>query len=131
MVQHLKAAVVAAVVSTAVAVPASVAATRAFFAGVDVVSADTTRTAFGVRGHESAAGTAKISHEPSAPGALDPNASVLSLRAEGATAAQGIFFDAPLGSSGKILNLRNGGREVLVLRADGTLELHGRLVTLP
>jgi hypothetical protein len=76
-------------------------------------------------------GTVKISHEASSPEALDPNASVLSLRAEGATATQGIFFDAPLGSSGKILNLRNGGREVLVLRADGTLELHGRLVTLP
>jgi hypothetical protein len=131
MVQHLKTAVVAAVVSTVVAVPASFAATRAFFAGVDVVSDDTTRTALGVRGHESASGTTKISHEPSVPGALDPNASVLSLRAEGATATQGIFFDAPLGSSGKILNLRNSGREVLVLRADGTLELHGRLVTVP
>jgi hypothetical protein len=131
MVQHLKSAVVAAAVSAAVAVPASAAATRAFFPGVDIVSDDTTRTAFGVRGHEASSGTTKISHEPSVPGALDPNASVLSLRAEGATAAQGIFFDAPLGSAGKILNLRNGGREVLVLRSDGTLELHGRLVTLP
>jgi hypothetical protein len=131
MVQHLKTAVVAAAVSAAVAAPASVAATRAFFAGVDVVSQDTTRTALGVRGHESAFGTVKVSHEPSAPGALDPNASVLSLRDEGATAAQGIYFDAPQGTSGKILNLRNGGREVLVLKPDGTLELHGRLVTVP
>jgi hypothetical protein len=131
MVQHLKTAVVAAAVSAAVAAPASVAATRAFFSGVDVVSQDTTRTALGVRGHEAAFGTVKVSHEPSAPGALDPNASVLSLRAEGATAAQGIYFDAPLGTAGKLLNLRNGGREVLVLKTDGTLELHGRLVMLP
>jgi hypothetical protein len=36
-----------------------------------------------------------------------------------------------LGTTGKLLNIRNGGRELLVLRPDGTLELHGRLVTLP
>jgi hypothetical protein len=131
MVQHIKTAVVSAAVSAAVAAPVSFAAARGFYPGIDVVSSDTTRTAFGVRGHEAASGTTKISHEPSGPGARDANASVLSLRAEGATATQGIFFDAPLGSAGKILNLRNGGREILVLRPDGTLELHGRLVTLP
>ena len=131
MVQHLRTAVVAAAVSAAVAAPASVAATRVFFSGADIVSQDTTRTTLGVRGDEAAAGTVKISHEPSGPGALDPNASTLSLRVEGASAAQGIFFDAPSGTSGKLLNLRNGGREVLVLEPDGTLVLHGRLVTVP
>jgi hypothetical protein len=57
---------------------------------------------------------------------------VLSLTIAGTgTPGQGVFLDAPLGTTGKLLNIRNAGREVLVLRADGTLELHGRLVTVP
>jgi hyaluronidase-like protein HylP len=120
-------AVVAALVSASTALAVSGA-----FTHVDVVSTDTTTSALGVRGHEAGRGTVKATHEPSAPGALDPNASVLSLTIAGeGTASQGLFLDAPLGTTGKLLNIRNRGREVLVLRPDGRLELHGRLVTLP
>jgi len=120
-------AVVAALVSASTAVAVS-----AVFTHIDVVSTDTTTTALGVRGREAARGTIKATHEPSAPGARDANASVLSLNIAGErTASQGVFLDAPAGTTGKLLNIRNRGREVLVLRADGTLELHGRLVTLP
>src|SRR4051794_36944033 len=120
-------AVIAALVSASTALAVSGA-----FSHVDVVSADSTTTALGVRGHEAGRGTIKATHEPSAPGATDPNASALSLSIDGAgTSAQGIFVDAPLATAGKLLNIRNAGRELLVLKADGTLELHGRLVTLP
>ena len=120
-------AVVAALVSGGTAFAVSGA-----FTHVDVVSTDTTTSALGVRGHETGRGTIKATHEPSATDALDPNAAVLSLAIEGAgTASQGVFLDAPAGTTGKLLNIRNGGREVLVLKADGTLELHGHLVTLP
>lgn len=120
-------AVVAALVSSSTALAVSGA-----FSHVDVVSSDTTTSALGVRGHEAGRGTIKATHEPSVPGATDTNAAVLSLEADGTgTATQGIFFDAPQTTAGKLLNIRNGGREVLVLKSDGTLELHGRLVTLP
>ncbi len=123
----LIAAVVAALVSATTALAVS-----GVFTHVDVVSTDTTTTALGVRGHEAARGTIKATHEPSAPGAPDANASVLSLSIAGeGTASQGVFLDAPAGTTGKLLNIRNRGREVLVLRPDGTLELHGKLVTLP
>jgi hypothetical protein len=50
---------------------------------------------------------------------------VLSLRCNGTgTAAQGIFFDAEDGgTTGKILNLRNNGTEMLVLTATGQLQI--------
>ena len=123
LISALVAALVSA--STALAVSGS-------FTHVDVVSSDPTTTALGVRGHEAGRGTVKATHEPSAPAATDPNASVLSLTIEGAgTASQGLFLDAPLGTAGKLLNIRNGGREVLVLKPDGTLVLHGHLVSTP
>jgi hypothetical protein len=76
--------------------------------------------------------TIKATHEPSTPGATDTKDAVLSLSIDGdGTASQGVFLDAPLGTTGKLLNIRNGGREVLVLPPDGTLELHRQLVTLP
>jgi hyaluronoglucosaminidase len=109
---------------------------RGFFGGIDIVSTDPSRTTLGVRGTEAGLGTAKISHEPSAPGAADPNAAVLSLRTEGAgTAAQGIFLDAPSGSTGKALNFRQKGVEYLTLTppdpvtgAPAVLRLNGKKV---
>ena len=127
----MRTAFIAAVVSALVSASTAVAVSTVF-SHVDVVSTDTTTTALGVRGREAARGTIKATHEPSAAGALDANASVLSLSIAGeGTASQGIFLDAPAGTTGKLLNIRNRGREVLVLRPDGTLELHGRLVKLP
>lgn len=134
----MKNAIIAAIVATIISAPTSVFAAdmaRGFFGGVDVQSTDTTRTTLGVRGTEAAVGTAKISHEPSAEGATDPNASVLSLRAEsvgtngnGPTAAQGIFFDAPGGTTGKLLNLRIRGQEVFVLKAAPTASNPNRVI---
>jgi hypothetical protein len=124
-------AIVSAIVAALVSAGTALAATGAF-SHVDVVSADTTTTALGVRGHESGRGTVKVTHEPSAPGALDANAAALSLSVAGeGTASQGVFLDAPVGTGGKLLNIRNQGRELLVLEPDGTLELHGRLVIIP
>ncbi len=143
MNDHIKTAAIAAVTATLVAVPATVAAdevVRGFFSGADIVSSDTSRTALGVRGHEAAGGTTKISHEPSSDGATDPNASALSLRTEGnGTAAQGIFLDAPGGTTGKSLNFRQRGVEYLTLTppnpttgAPAVLKLNGKIVaTLP
>ena len=127
----MRSALVSAVVAALVSASTALAVSGAF-THVDVVSTDTTTSALGVRGHEAGRGTIKATHEPSTPGATDPNAAVLSLSIDGdGTASQGVFLDAPLGTTGKLLNIRNGGREVLVLRPDGTLELHGQLVTLP
>jgi hypothetical protein len=114
--------VAAAFTAALISAPAGAVAAdlaRGYFGGIDVVSTDAGRTALGVRGTESSTGTAKISHEPSAVGAADQNAAALSLRVEGAgTAAQGIFFDAPAGTAGKIENLRIRGREVWTMRPD-------------
>src|SRR3954466_802755 len=118
----MRSAFVSAVIAALVSASTALAVSGAFSHG-DVVSADTTTTALGGRGHEAGRGTIKATHEPSAPGASDANAAVLSLSIDGAgTASQGIFVDAPLGTAGKLLNIRNGGRDVLVLRPDGTLE---------
>jgi hypothetical protein len=84
--------------------------------GTDANPMDTT---FGISGYELGKGTIKATHfKPVAStSGSDANASVLSIRANGTgTAAQGIFFDAEDGgTTGKILNLRNNGTEMLVV----------------
>src|SRR4051812_22806686 len=104
------AAIVAALVSSAVTFAAD--STRIFGGGADLVSSDASRTTLGVRGPQAAQSTAKISHIPSAPGATAPNAAALSLWVEGdgaTPAAQGLFFDAPAGTTGKLENWRISG----------------------
>jgi hypothetical protein len=114
------AAIVAALVSSAVTFAADGA--RLFGGGADLVSSDSSRTTLGVRGPQAAQSTAKISHTPSAPGATDPNAAAVSLWVEGdgttVPAAQGLFYDAPAGTSGKLENWRIAGHEVLTVRPD-------------
>ena len=113
------AAIVAALVSSAVSVADQ---SRLFSSGAGIVSSDSSRTTLGVRGSQAGLGTAKVSHMPSAPGATDPNASVLSMRVEGdgqtVPATQGLFFDAPAGTTGKLENWRINGREVLTVKPD-------------
>ena len=113
------AALVAALVSSAVTYAST---SRLFAPGADVVSNDSSRTTLGVRGNEASTGTAKISHMPSAAGATDPNAAALSLRVEGdgvtTPATQGVFFDAPAGTTGKLENWRIRGHEVLTVKPD-------------
>jgi hypothetical protein len=115
------AAIVAALVSSAVTFAAA-DATRLFAGGADLVSSDSSRTTLGVRGPQSGQSTAKVSHMPSAPGATDPNAAALSLWVEGdgttTPAAQGLFFDAPAGTTGKLENWRIAGHEVLTVKPD-------------
>lgn len=140
----MKQTLTAAIVAALIAAPAAVAVDRTvgLFSRVDVVNTDPAVSTLGVRGHEAALGTAKISHDPSAAGATDPNAAALSLwvngDSSGATpAAQGIFFNAPQGTTGKLLNLRIAGQEVFVLKPDPlnpgrvVLQLRGRTETLP
>ncbi|HVE80908.1 MAG TPA: hypothetical protein VNA68_02080 [Candidatus Dormibacteraeota bacterium] len=92
--------------------------------GSDANPQDTT---VGISGYELGKGTVKITHrKPTAfTSGSDSNASVLSLSIAGiGTAAQGIFLDAPDGgTTGKLLNLRNNGADMLVLDAAGQLQL--------
>jgi hypothetical protein len=93
--------------------------------GLNVVSTNPNDTAFGVQGHELGRGTAKITHVGTG---ADADASALSLKLDGAgTAAQGIFLDAPAGTTGKLLNLTNGGAAKLVVTPAGRVLAGGGL----
>jgi hypothetical protein len=106
------------VVSTS-ANPASVALT--------VTSAASGATALGVRAPTTGKGVVKITHTGMSG---DANGSALSLLLTGAdSAAQGIFLDAPDTTSGRLLNLRNGGVPRLILSAAGVLYASGGLAT--
>jgi hypothetical protein len=99
--------------------PASVALT--------VTSAGAGATALGVRAPTAGKGVIKVTH-PATPG--DGNASALSLLLTGAgSAAQGIFLDAPESTTGRLLNLRNGGVPRLTLSSAGVLYASGGLAT--
>lgn len=85
-------------------------------------SISSTRTTIGVTGSSTAQGVIKITHSGIG---TDSNASALSIDLAGSgTAAQGIFVDATGGgTTGKLLNLRNNGSELLTLSASGNLGL--------
>jgi hypothetical protein len=96
---------------------------------ITAVSTNPDDTAVGIRGRETGRGTLKVTNERQ-DGLPNPNAAVLSLRAEalGAqqTNAQGVFFDAPGdGTTGKLLNLRNQGIERFTVGPDGSLRFKG------
>lgn len=90
---------------------------------LDVISNNEDDTCFGLRGVEKGRGTIKATHLKPPSGADDANASVLSLRINGAgTAAQGIFVDSEDGATtGKLINWRQAGIERFVLGADGDI----------
>lgn len=93
---------------------------------VDIVSTNPLDTTLGVQGQEEGRGTVKITHEK--PARPDANAAAISIALQGAgTACQGIFIgnDAGNPTTGKLLNIRNGGPSAkrLALTADGKLEL--------
>jgi hypothetical protein len=90
--------------------------------GLTVASTNQSDTAAGISGYERAKGTFRITHNY--PGVSDVNASALSISIAGAgTSAQGIFLDAPNGTTGKLLNIRNGGVEKFTLYSDGRVDL--------
>jgi hypothetical protein len=92
---------------------------------LNVVSSNPNDTTLGVSGQELGRGTAKITHTGTG---TDVNASALSLNLAGVgTAAQGIFLNAPSGTTGKLLNLRNAGDQKIVATADGKLLATGGL----
>ena len=91
---------------------------------LNVVGRSSATSTMQLSGEEAAVGTFKITHSSPTliPGQSDANAAALSIALAGAgTQAQGIFIDAASRTSGKLLNLRNGGVEQLTLAADGTL----------
>jgi hypothetical protein len=95
--------------------------------GTDANPQDTT---VGISGYETGKGTVKVSHNKpvAAVTGSDANASVLSLRANGAgTAAQGIFFDAeqPGGTTGRLMNFRQNGVDTFAVDADGDIGVGG------
>jgi hyaluronoglucosaminidase len=92
---------------------------------LNVVSSNPNDTTLGISGQELGRGTAKITHTGTG---ADVDASALSLNLAGTgTAAQGIFLNAPSGTTGKLLNLRNAGEEKIVATADGKLLATGGL----
>jgi hypothetical protein len=98
---------------------------------LDIVSTNPLDTTLGVQGREEGRGTVKITHEK--PLGVDANASAISIALLGAgTACQGIFIgnDAGNKTTGKLLNIRNGGpgTDRLVLTADGHLTIAGQMV---
>lgn len=93
---------------------------------VDIVSTNPLDTTLGIQGQEEGRGTVKITHEK--PARPDTNAAALSIALQGdGTACQGIFIgnDAGNPTTGKLLNIRNGGPSArrLALTAGGQLEL--------
>jgi hyaluronoglucosaminidase len=88
---------------------------------VDIVSTNPLDTTLGIQGQEEGRGTVKITHEK--PVRSDANAAALSIALQGSgTACQGIFIgnDAGNPTTGKLLNIRNGGPSAkrLALTAD-------------
>ena len=88
---------------------------------LNVVSTNNNDSTVGINGAEIGRGTLKIVHNY--PGLADPNASALSLRANGSgTAAQGIFFDAEDGgTTGNIMKMRNAGVDRFIMGPNGGL----------
>lgn len=91
-----------------------------------VVSSNPNDTAVGIRGAETGRGTVKITHAGTGD---DANASAISLLLSGSgTAAQGLYLDAPgAGTTGRLLNLRNGGVPQITASAGGVLYARGGL----
>jgi hypothetical protein len=92
--------------------------------GLSVTSANEAHSAIQVTGVETGRGTIKVAHVGKADGS-DSNASALSIDLQTAgTAAQGIFVDATDGvTTGKLLQIKNGGGFRFDVLADGTLVL--------
>ena len=78
----------------------------------------TSTTALGITSPVLAQGVIKATHEYSS--GDDSGASALSLLLGGTgTAAQGIFLDSSVWTTGKLVNIRQAGNEIFVLNADG------------
>ena len=88
---------------------------------LNITSTNPDDSAVGINGSEITRGTVKIVHNY--PGVADPNASALSLRANGVgTQAQGIFFDAENGgTTGNLMKMRNAGVDQFVMAPNGGL----------
>ena len=88
---------------------------------LNVISSNPNESTVGINGAEIGKGTLKIVHNY--PGSADPNASALSLRANGAgTSAQGIYFDAEDGgTTGNIMKIRNNGVDQFIMAPNGGL----------
>jgi len=96
--------------------------------GLSIVSVNPNDTTLGINGQETGKGTFKVTH--TYVGTADTNASAISILLGGTsagTAAQGIFMDSTAGqpTTGKLLNLRNDGAEMLTLSAAGVLATAG------
>jgi uncharacterized protein (DUF433 family) len=92
---------------------------------LNVVSDNPAASALQVTGKETGRGSIKVSHIGAADGS-DPNASGLSISLQTAgTAAQGIFLDAPNGTMGALLQLRNSGQRRLRVLSDGRIQFDG------
>ncbi len=89
---------------------------------LNVTSSNASESTLKVSGSETGRGTIKVSHTGTG---TDGNASAISIDLQGVgTAAQGIFIDATDGgTTGKILNLRNNGVELMTFDASGNLGL--------
>jgi hypothetical protein len=98
---------------------------------LNVASDNPNASALMVTGEESGRGTVKVTHVGAADES-DANASALSLSlATTGTAAQGIFLDAAGGTSGFLMQLRNGGQRKFLVLPDGRLHFAGADTAMP
>jgi hypothetical protein len=88
---------------------------------LSVVSRNPTDTSVGVRGRQTARGTLKVTHEkPRGGRGNDASAAAISVKLEGAgTAAKGIFVDSAPATSGRLVDVRNGGAHLFVVEPGG------------
>jgi len=92
---------------------------------VGINSTNESASAVNIVGKEASRGTIKVRHDGKSDGS-DSGASALSLElATSGTAAQGIFIDAPSGTTGKLLNIRNSSSDRFVVDASGNVILAG------
>lgn len=91
---------------------------------LSVTSTNEDDTTAGFTGSQTSRATLKVRHIK--PTGADTNAAAVTISIEGpGTACQGVFLDAPDGTTGKLLNLRVGGVEMLTLSPTGDLAVAG------
>jgi len=96
---------------------------------LNVASDNPNASAMMVTGEETGRGTIKVGHVGRSDGS-DANASGISIAlTTGGTAAQGLFVDAPQGTSGFLVQLRNSGARMFMVLPDGRIQFAGPATT--
>ncbi|MBB5788571.1 hypothetical protein [Jiangella mangrovi] len=98
---------------------------------LNVTSDNPAFSAMQVSGRELDTGTIKIAHVGQSDGSDGDAAAVSISLGTAGTAAQGIFIDAPNGTSGTYLQLKAGTQRMLRIHGDGRIQFHGPATVAP